>query len=319
MKAYLLNIACAFVTGAAFLDAEPLRPEDVSTAPLWFAHVNLDDVELGDTSHSLAGGEALGQLLKLRKLLIEAHSVKLESIHGITVFGADLAGKETCFLFRGDFKGVRLGDPIGTFPMNKGQDEITHSLHRGPQWLGEGWYLCQESTGAIVGANSLSALKGLILNRGQMKNMDAPDRVKITATQQDIRESTAVLFFNVAAIHREFGMESNLCGALASVLVLITQHDTGDVTGKLILEAKDAEEMKVITSEVNLLLSIVRAHENAAVSKAQAEGSVIFACWSKVESIVEPTRYCLVLRGEPAEIAGSLQALKKLFPQKGEK
>jgi len=292
------------------LQAEPVDLADVAHAPLWFAHVDMGRLKVAEGAKSVDCSGAVQHVVKLQKLVKQSLGIELEDIRGITIFGATSSGKETCFLLKGNLTKVSMGDVVDTYSIDTGQRKQTYTLHGGLQWLGEEWYLSRLETGEVAGSNSRVALKSLLAKR-KVQNLAADDRWSIDAeTKLSMAAASVVVAFNIEAIQGELKLESSLSNLIKTVSLVVIQNASGAVTTKFTLQAKDSGAMKVITPEIQLLITLLQAYEEGEKVKGQHVD-----CWRRAQVKVSESSLSIGMEGTSDEMVQSLQKLEKLLPK----
>lgn len=318
MKSLFMSAVCILPMYLGGVHAEPVQLEDVSDAPLWFAHVDMNHLKLEDGNEVVADSGCVRQVVKLRELLKDSLSIQLEDIRGITILGTDFSGRETCFLLKGQMDEVKMGKVVETLSISVGDKKPVYSLHQGPRWLGEGWYLSQVRRGEIVAANSTNALKKVLIKRQKNTNAVSGGWKMDDKMKRQMATAGVVIAFNMEAIHRELGLESSLSGLLRTVCFLATPNGGKEVTSKLILQAKSADAMKVVQPEINVLIALLRAYEEGAQANAAGGSDEQKGCWGKAELVFDATQLSISMKGKPDEMIRSFQKLEKLLPKQGE-
>ncbi|MFK7911440.1 MAG: hypothetical protein AB8F34_12690 [Akkermansiaceae bacterium] len=315
MKDLLTRVACILPICLSCLQAGPVNLADIARAPLWFAHADMaqlsaEDIDPGQGS--VAHGEIIRHMAKLQKWANQSLGIETSDIHGITIFGTSASGDDVCFVLKGSFRDARMGEVLDKFPKDNRPIEKQYHLHRGLKWLGVDWCFTRLSDGEIVAANGLDALKKHLLDRGKKPVDWGFDN----STKREIAKASALVGFNMEAIHKELKLESVLSSNIRTVSLLANHTHEGKVSTQLLVQAKDADAMELIAPGINLLIELVRAYEEAGAKQTQGVARQT-TNWNSAKIDITESRLSIRMQGSSDQMIKSLQSLEKLLPKQG--
>lgn len=291
--------------------------KDVASAPIWFAHVDTTQLSvkgIKSEEDSIVHDKVIHHMAKLREWANQSLKIEVENIHGITIFGTSASRDDACFLLKGKFHSVQMREMVEIFPAESRSFQKQYHIHRGLKWLGFEWYFTRLNDGEIVAANRLSALRKLLLGRGKKSEGLDVQWGFDAVTKREIAGSSAVVAFNMEAIHRELELESILSSKIKTVSLVVNQIHGGTITTNLVIQAKDANAMRMIAPELQILINLVRAYEEVEVRHTKVTKQ--HPGWSRAKIDISESRMSIQIQGSSNEMIKSLQSIEKLLPKR---